>query len=116
MPRRIETAVREHEDKQFGSRMAKARVELANDFAELGAISLAQLRLKKGFSQTELARRIGTSQSHIAKIEAGSVDLYLKTAIRLADALTISLNDLRPVVEINQGDEPVALTVMVSAK
>ncbi|WP_273163255.1 helix-turn-helix domain-containing protein [Massilia timonae] len=114
MSRRAESAAREAADPGYKARMDQARKELAKDFEESVPPSLSQLRLRKGFSQAELAKKIATSQSHIAKIEAGSVDLYLKTAIRLADALSISLDDLRQFIVIDQKNEPVNVTIKVN--
>jgi len=54
---------------------------------------IAALRLKLGWSQQRLADEIGTSQPHIARIEAGR-DILLDTARRLADALQVSLLDI----------------------
>lgn len=56
--------------------------------------SLRSLRLRKGMSQTDLAQIVGTSQSHIARIEQKSDDIRLSTARKIADALEISLDDL----------------------
>jgi len=67
--------------------------------------SLAKLRLQRGFSQQQLAKNIGTSQSHIAKIEAGTVNIYWDTATRIADALTVSLEELRPLIKVSS-DHP----------
>ncbi|NNH19152.1 helix-turn-helix transcriptional regulator [Bordetella trematum] len=57
------------------------------------------MRLQKGLSQTQLADLIGTSQSHIAKIEAGQVRIYLDTANRLAVALSVSLDKLNALLD-----------------
>ncbi len=47
--------------------------------------ALRQTRLKRGISQIELAKRMGSSQSRIAKIEAGdpsvSLDLILRALV-----------------------------------
>ena len=62
--------------------------------------SLVALRLKRGMSQSQLAQMIGTSQPHIAKIEAGNLNLYWATAVRIADALAISMDELRGIIEV----------------
>lgn len=54
---------------------------------------IAAVRLKKGWSQRRLAQEIGTSQPHIARIEAGQ-DVLLDTARRLAKALEVSLLEI----------------------
>jgi len=51
------------------------------------ALSLKNLRVKEKLSQTELAKRIQTSQSRVAKMEAGdptvSIDLLIKSLLAL---------------------------------
>lgn len=113
LSRREASSVREASDTEYGKRMQQARAQLAQEMAAVAPLSLTQLRLKKGMSQTELAKRLATSQSHIAKIEAGKTDLYLRTAIKLADALSISLDVLRGIVEINQSEEPLKEIVLI---
>lgn len=78
--------------------MQEARAALATEILADAPISLAKVRLQRGFSQEQLARAIGTSQPHIARIEAGA-SLLWNTAVRLADALGVSLDDLRPLLE-----------------
>src|SRR4051812_42559856 len=60
-----------------------AIIEVRLDLAE----SLRTLRHQSGVSQEELARRIGSSQSRVAKMEAGdasvSIELLLRALLRL---------------------------------
>jgi len=49
--------------------------------------SLAAHREKLGLSQTLVAARMGTSQSAVARLEAGGVDAKLSTVERFAAAL-----------------------------
>ena len=98
LPRSQVTAERERADPDYARRLTAARKELAKAIGQGGVDSLQALRLHRGLSQTQLAAQLGTSQSHIAKIEAGQVRLYLDTAIRLADALDIGLDDLRRIL------------------
>jgi predicted transcriptional regulator len=51
------------------------------------AFELRALREKKGLSQRELAERVGTTQSAIARLEAGSVSPSLPTLDKIAHAL-----------------------------
>lgn len=53
--------------------------------------SIAQLRLKNGWSQAELAKRAETSQSYIARLELGQTDPQMSTARKIADALGVSI-------------------------
>jgi predicted transcriptional regulator len=45
------------------------------------------LRLRKGLTQRELARRIGTTQSVIARIESGGQNLSVRTLTKIASEL-----------------------------
>ncbi|HZU74249.1 MAG TPA: helix-turn-helix transcriptional regulator [Acidimicrobiales bacterium] len=62
------------------------------------AFEIRALREKKGLSQRELAERIGTTQSAIARLEAGTNSPSLVTLERVAGALgaevSLSLVDL----------------------
>jgi ribosome-binding protein aMBF1 (putative translation factor) len=74
-------------------RRAKALAEARRKMAEelYPSHSLASLRLKKGLSQTELARRIGASQSWLSRIEAGTDIPSHPTVVKLAKALEADL-------------------------
>jgi DNA-binding transcriptional regulator YiaG len=50
------------------------------------AYAILQLRKKLKLSQKELARKIGTSQSNVARIESGSENLTVQTLQRIAQA------------------------------
>jgi transcriptional regulator with XRE-family HTH domain len=71
--------------------MQEARVELSDELFGDDAPTLLKLRLSRGYSQQQLASAVGTSQSHIAKIEAGALNVYWDTGERLAAALGVSL-------------------------
>ncbi|MPY95882.1 MAG: helix-turn-helix domain-containing protein [Acidimicrobiia bacterium] len=58
----------------------------AHDQGQLLA-SLTARRRSLGLSQTEVAARMGTSQSAVARLEAGEADLRLSTLERYAAAL-----------------------------
>jgi predicted transcriptional regulator len=59
--------------------MAERRRSLAAD--------LVAARLDVGLSQTEVAARMGTSQSAVARLESGDADVRLSTLERYAAAL-----------------------------
>ena len=59
--------------------LASRRKELAGE--------LVSLRQSAGLSQTEVAARMGTSQSAVARLEAGTGDLRLSSLERYAAAL-----------------------------
>jgi transcriptional regulator with XRE-family HTH domain len=48
---------------------------------------LVAARVSTGLSQTEVAARMGTSQSAVARLEAGSADVRLSTLERYAAAV-----------------------------
>lgn len=60
-------------------RMAAERGELVRD--------LAAQRQAAGLSQTEVAARMGTSQSAVARLESGAVDVRASTLERYAAAI-----------------------------
>lgn len=59
---------------------------------------LVRARREQGLSQTVVAARMGTSQSVVARLEAGGVDARLSTLQRYANAVSRELDvDLRAV-------------------
>ena len=48
---------------------------------------LVEARLERGWSQTEIAARMGTSQSAVARLERGDLDVRLSTLERYATAV-----------------------------
>lgn len=60
--------------------------ELADDQRELVG-RLVEVRQALGLSQTEVAARMGTSQSAVARLERGDADVRLSTLQRYAAAL-----------------------------
>jgi DNA-binding XRE family transcriptional regulator len=73
--------------------VAKGRQWVAKTFYGNGA-SLAALRLQHGWSQAELARRVGTSQSYIGRLETGGIDPQLSTIRKIATALGVPVTAL----------------------
>lgn len=61
------------------------------------ANELAERRAALGLSQRELADRVGTTQSAIARLESGGRPPRIDTLLRIADALDCDLHvELRP--------------------
>jgi transcriptional regulator with XRE-family HTH domain len=56
--------------------------------------SIKMLRKSKGYSQTDLAKLMGISQSAYARFERGVTKTYLETVILIAEAFEMSLVDL----------------------
>jgi ribosome-binding protein aMBF1 (putative translation factor) len=79
----------------------KARARLAGAengwfFARIADQVQAQ-RTARGLSQRELAELVGTTQSAIARLEAGGRPPRIDTLLRIADALDCELTvELRP--------------------
>ncbi|HVI69765.1 MAG TPA: helix-turn-helix transcriptional regulator, partial [Magnetospirillaceae bacterium] len=48
---------------------------------------IQQTRVQRGMTQTELAKRIGTSQSAINRIENGGQNLSMEMLARISEAL-----------------------------
>jgi transcriptional regulator with XRE-family HTH domain len=65
-------------------RMAAQRVGLVRD--------LVEQRQAAGLSQTEVAARMGTSQSAVARLEAGGTDIRASTLERYAAAVGGEIN------------------------
>jgi ribosome-binding protein aMBF1 (putative translation factor) len=77
-------------DRRMSSPAAKAGYERARRAFELGA-EVRRLRESKGMSQAELARRIGSTQPSVARLEAGGVAPTIDTLERIATALGLKL-------------------------
>lgn len=54
--------------------------------------ALTAVRLARGLSQTEVAARMGTSQSALARIESGQSDVRLSTLARYAAAIDADID------------------------
>ena len=72
--------------------IAKGRQWVAKSFYSSQPSSIALLRLKKGWSQAELAKRASTSQSYIARLELGNVDPQVSTVRKLAKVLDVPVD------------------------
>lgn len=75
---------------QLATELAAGRRELAGMAFEADEILPSALRLRAGLSQRELAARIGTTQSCVARFEKGTTDPQLSTIDRYATALDVS--------------------------
>lgn len=69
--------------------LQEARKKLANKAYNDESHSLSALRLGAGLSQSSLANLSGTSQSHIARIEAGKTDPGTQLIVKIAAALGV---------------------------
>jgi ribosome-binding protein aMBF1 (putative translation factor) len=89
-------ALVEQAEQDPGTKQAVAvgRRAVADNYYANQPRMLAYYRLQKGWSQKELASRLGTSQSYIARLEAGSIDPQVSTLKRLAAALEVQPSTL----------------------
>jgi len=84
---------------------AKAFLELSDEEAKLVELKLSlvdavkQARQKRGLSQVDLAQRIGSSQSRVAKIEAGDPSVSLDLIIRALFAAGASRRELERAIK-----------------
>ncbi len=78
-PAEAPSGVRRHPTPFPGFREMAQRRALARE--------LVQCRIDLGLSQTEVAARMGTSQSAVARLESGEADVRLSTLERYASAL-----------------------------
>jgi ribosome-binding protein aMBF1 (putative translation factor) len=61
-------------------------------FAHTVALRMIQYRVEHGLSQTELARKLGMRQPHIARLEAGVHEPSITMLRRLAQVLDIEFH------------------------
>lgn len=90
--------------RRLATTTAKAGYERARRAFEL-AEEIRGLRERIGLSQAELARRIGSTQPAVARLEAGGVAPTIETLERIADALELNL-DVRFSRRVKRSREP----------
>lgn len=74
--------------------MQAARRQVAVDFYAQSGSPIARARLARGWSQARLADAVGTSQSHIGRMETGRDNVTIATVAKLADALNVDRGEL----------------------
>ncbi|MBT3072048.1 helix-turn-helix transcriptional regulator [Rhodomicrobium sp. Az07] len=62
---------------------------------------IRQLRLERGLSLTELAKKIGISESHLSRVEAGARGLHLSKMEALAGALGVPVTEILSVQSLS---------------
>lgn len=75
-------------DPSIAPLLAKARVDLGAVIDRTG--TLRDLRLAAGLSQAKLAALADTTQTYVARVEAGNLDPGTDMLARLASALSVS--------------------------
>lgn len=82
---------REHKKRLMKDPEFRAEYEALEPEYKL-ASTLIQLRVSKGLTQEELAKRLHTKQASIARLESGSSLPSLSTVKRVAEALDAELD------------------------
>lgn len=59
-------------------------------------------RIKSDMNQEKLAELVGVSPTHMSNIETGTTRVSLQTIVRLANALSVSVDDLLVIVSSRQ--------------
>ncbi len=75
-------------------RVSKLKLPPLDTGSETVGQRLAQTRKERGFTQTELAERIGIIQSLVSSYENDALRLSAEMAVRFARALEVSTDDL----------------------
>ena len=65
----------------------------ALDYKEIG-VRIKTLRLKNNIYQTELAKTIGVSQTHMSNIESGRAGLTLENLVKMVHIFNCSLDEI----------------------
>lgn len=81
-------------DEKRRAAMEEARRWAADTLHGEDGDTLRTLRLRKGWSQVQLAERLSTSQSHVARMERGTENLAISTCRRLCEVFGIDMNTL----------------------
>lgn len=82
-----ELVEKEEQDPVMAKAMAEGRRLIAEAYYGESPHQFCYYRLRMGWSQKQLAEKANTSQSYIARLEAGDVDPQVGTLRRLAGVL-----------------------------
>ena len=71
------------------------RILFALKYKEIG-LKIAYYRKKKGYTQAQLAEKVGISSNYLSLIECGNKgnSYSMETLFKIAEALDINVNDL----------------------
>ena len=78
------TSFAQHLDEQYGKRGTVTREQYEQGFEtfKLG-VMIQELRKEEGLTQTELAKRCGTTPKYISRIENNANDIRFSTLLRI---------------------------------
>ncbi len=74
--------------------LEEARSWVNDTFHSQDGETVRTIRLRKGWSQSQLASELNTSQPHIYRIERGTENISIETCRKLSKALEIDMNSL----------------------
>lgn len=74
--------------------LPEVRNEISRNFADRDGVTIKSLRLARGFSQSDLANAIGSSQSHVSRLESRKEKPNEDTIRALCGALAIDANTI----------------------
>ena len=100
----INDLVEEHEHDPHRKAHIEAGRKLVAERYSASIRGLAALRMKRGWSQRNLADAIGVKQPHIARLESGHNDPSLSTLRKLATALGTSVEEVARHLELPAGE------------
>lgn len=80
------STLEDFKEKHYGKIGSKKRDELESGYEsfQIGAL-LQQARIKKGLTQEELAKKVGTTKSYISKIENNVKEVRISTLQRIVE-------------------------------
>ena len=74
------------------------------DYKKVGCC-IKKIRIQKGVSQIELAKKIGVSQTHMSNIENGNTGISLWTAVKISRVLECSIDQFADEERFNSKDQ-----------
>lgn len=97
----LNTAIEKHQAiPSRATAMMRARQKIVKRLADDGGpVTLAELRLQAGFSQSRLAEALGNSQPSYSLIELGRHDIMLSTFEKLAELLGVTRDRLAEAIK-----------------
>lgn len=99
----ISNVIEEFSSRENGTaHLENGRRWIAESFYRDDGETIRSLRLRKGWSQSQLAEQLNTSQSHVARIERGSENVTIDTCRRLSVVLGVDLNQLNQALMIQE--------------
>ena len=78
---------------------------MTEDYNKMIGTRVKMLRITKGISQTELAKQIGVTQTHLSNIENGRAGLTIPNLIKLHEALHTPISSFFEDLEGKQEEE-----------